>query len=356
MSTPKRHSLAGLRLLAGALCLATLQATAAQWPDPPSSLQDTGLYRPGSSTEVDVGNLPFAPQYPLWSDGTSKRRWLYLPPGSFIDAARPDAWEFPPGTRVWKEFALGRPIETRYIERRADGSWLYASYVWNADGSQATLAPAAGIRALPVAAAPGGRYELPARTDCLACHEGAAVPLLGVSALQLSPDRDPLAVHAAPAADAGVDLRGLVERGWLRNLPPALLEPAPRIAAASPTERAALGYLHGNCGHCHNDHGAPGPVKLRLAHSVVDAPASRGQVLRSAVDAGSRYRPRGAPEATALIAPGQAQASVLALRMRSRDPLMQMPPLGSRQPDAQGLALIERWINHHLTTPQEPSP
>jgi len=42
--------------------------------------------------------------------------------------------------------------------------------------------------------------------------------------------------------------------------------------------------------------------------------------------------------------------------MRSRDALMQMPPLGSRQPDAEGLALIERWITHDLSSPKETRP
>ncbi len=68
---------------------------------------------PGSTTAVRPENLPFTLQYPLWSDGTRKRRWLCLPPDSTIDASRPDAWEFPRGTRVWKEFAHERTIETR---------------------------------------------------------------------------------------------------------------------------------------------------------------------------------------------------------------------------------------------------
>ena len=40
-----------------------------------------------------------------------------------------------------------------------------------------------------------------------------------------------------------------------------------------------------------------------------------------------------------------AQASVLPLRMRSRDPRVQMPPLGTSVPDTEAIALIERWIN-----------
>src|ERR1043165_6412078 len=72
----------------------------------PLHLRDTALN--------DSRNLSFSPQYPLWSDGAHKRRWIYLPPGTAIDASRLDAWEFPIGTRLWKEFSLGGPIETRF--------------------------------------------------------------------------------------------------------------------------------------------------------------------------------------------------------------------------------------------------
>jgi hypothetical protein len=53
-------------------------------------------------------------------------------------------------------------------------------------------------------------------------------------------------------------------------------------------------------------------------------------------------------EAPQLVAPGAAHASVLALRMRSRDARVQMPPLGSEIPDSEALALIERWIDISL--------
>ena len=42
------------------------------------------------------------------------------------------------------------------------------------------------------------RYDLPARTDCRACHEGNVSRVLGFSALQLSAARDPGAPHAEP--------------------------------------------------------------------------------------------------------------------------------------------------------------
>jgi hypothetical protein len=309
----------------------------------PTKLTDTDLYVPGSESVVRPGNLPFSPQYPLWSDGATKRRWLHIPPGTFIDGSRPDAWEFPPGTKVWKEFTHGRRIETRLIERLHDGTWRYATYIWNEEGTQALLAPAEGIPTLPVTTAPHGRYVIPAEFDCRACHESAAVPVLGVSALQLSPDRDPLAPHAEPLRPGDTDLQALVARGWLRNLPATSGDRAPRIAAPSPESRAALGYLHGNCGHCHNDNGSPAPVDLVLARRTVDD-ISYESILRSLVGVPARYRPHGMRAGAPLLDASRPETSVLAARMRSRNALAQMPPLGTQLVDNESLDLIERWI------------
>jgi hypothetical protein len=306
----------------------------------PPRLSDTGLYSKGLEVSADV--LPFSPQYPLWSDGAAKRRWIYLPPGASVDATRPDAWEFPRGTKLWKEFSHGRALETRYIERGADGDWRFGSYVWNTAGTEATLAPASGLRDLSAADAPGARYTIPSENDCRACHEGAPVPVLGFSALQLSPDRDPLAPHADAAATA-VNLRTLAQRGLVEGLPPALLAEPPRIAASSPAERAALGYLHGNCGNCHNDEGPLAVLEMTLAQRVA-TPASVDSVLGSIVGVESQFHARGAPAGAARIAPGHEATSVIALRMASRDPLQQMPPLGTTAIDAEAMRLIGRWI------------
>ena len=89
-------------------------AAAAAEAEPPRLLRDTGLYAPGSTTEVRATNLPFTPQYPLWSDGTSKRRWLYLPPGTFIDASRPDSWDFPRGNYTGRVAGATRQSAGRY--------------------------------------------------------------------------------------------------------------------------------------------------------------------------------------------------------------------------------------------------
>ncbi len=312
-------------------------------PPLPEALRDTGLYADWDSRAIAAENLPFSPQYPLWTDGADKRRWLHLPAGSWIDAADPDAWVFPVGTRVWKEFRFhGQPAETRYIERTADG-WRYASYAWRDDGT-ATLAPARGILNSTEITA-GVRHAIPSRTDCTACHEAGPSRLLGVSALQLSDDRDPMAVHAEGVPEGGVTLGDLVARGLVRRLPSALTRVSPRIDAATPVARAALGYLHGNCGMCHTGAGEMASLRFVLQHSLAGPPDVRSAaVLSTALGQPSLFRSTLLPQVSTRLTPGQPDASMLLARMDSRHPVLQMPPLGSRLVDRDAVELIRRWI------------
>ena len=103
-------------LLAG--CTPDRATPAAVMPLPtsaPEHLADTGLYADFALRTPAPGVLTFAPQYPLWTDGAAKRRWISLPPGEAIDATDIDNWQFPIGTRLWKEFAFERAVETRFM-------------------------------------------------------------------------------------------------------------------------------------------------------------------------------------------------------------------------------------------------
>jgi mono/diheme cytochrome c family protein len=333
-----------------AVALLLALAGAAEARSAPRHLRDTGLYASWSERRVRPENIPFSPQYPLWSDGAEKRRWVSIPRGKWVDASRPGAWEFPPGTRFWKEFSFGRPVETRYLERLRDGSWLYATYVWSEDGSDAVLAPELGVTQ---EVRPGVTHTVPGPIDCRACHEGKTTPVLGFDALQLSSDRDPLAPHARPLAEGEKDLPALIAAGLVRGLPPALLTTPPRIAG-SPTTRAALGYLHANCGNCHNDGGPLAPLGLTLAHTEPTT-ADDEPGLRTTVGQPVRGQVPGVPAGGQRIAAGHPAASALLMRMRSRNPLLQMPPLGTRLVDTEAVALLERWIAEELA-PASPPP
>lgn len=297
--------------------------------EPPATLRETGLYADWDRKHVASVNRPFTPQYPLWTDGAHKRRWIYLPPGTAIDASHADAWQFPIGTRIWKEFSFGARVETRFMLRTRAG-WRFAAYVWNDDGTEAVRMPDGATSTREVA--PGIAHQIPAEGDCRACHGNGATPVLGFSALQLSPDRDPNALHREPVAPGSLDLDSLLAQGLVRGLPASAR--APRIPG-SPLERAALGYLHGNCGHCHRSDGPVASIGLVLAHSLAQPPA-----LHTAIEQPSKFmapRPR--------VAPGDADHSVLTARMRSRSPVEQMPPLGTQLVDEEAVHLIATWID-----------
>jgi hypothetical protein len=326
--------------------------------NPAPRLSETGLYSDAAGKVVARENLSFSPQYPLWTDGATKRRWIYLPPGTSIDAADPDAWVFPVGTKLWKEFSFGKPVETRLIERLPDGSWRFLAYVWKADGSDAELAPVRGVRGVvaikaATAVAAGQdtvRHDVPSRMDCGACHEGQPSPVLGFSALQLSPDRDPLAPHATARVAGDVDLRLLMDRGLVRGLPASYRRTPPRIAAPTPRERAVLGYLHANCGHCHNDRGPLAELGMNLSIRLAPAHGAVPGALLTAVGQASSYPLPGTIESGlyARIANGSPGESVLVQRMVSRQPAVQMPPLGTHVVDREALRLVMQWIRESL--------
>lgn len=331
----------GLAALAWSLSLALAGQTLAPngpsgWP--PQRLRDTGLYDDWDAKSVGARKIRFSPQYPLWTDGAVKTRWMQLPQGTWIDASNPDVWTFPVGTRFWKEFAFARRAETRLIELTRDG-WKYATYVWNDDESEAVLAPERGILRGPVIRG-NVRHAIPSRSDCKSCHEAGPARILGFSALQLSDDRDPNAPHAEPVPEGGMTLRELTARGIVRGLPARAT--APRIVAKTPTERAALGYLYGNCGNCHTQSGELANLALSFAYSIARPEPEPPGVLTT-VEQASKFLPASWEQGERVCA-GNPDQSVVLARMASRNPVMQMPPLGTRLVDDEAVALIRRWI------------
>jgi hypothetical protein len=351
-----------LQAIAASLFLAAA-VSASHIPDaPPRLLSQTGLYQPGTGTGVvDPRNRPFSPQYPLWSDGARKSRWVRLPEGTTIDVRSVDRWDFPAGTRFWKEFSFnGRKVETRFLRKNSDGSWTFASYVWNEDQTDALLAPEDG---LPDVAeiVPGRRHNIPAVSDCRACHDPApAVPgegaprteILGFSALQLSSDRDPGAPHAEPLVEGMVTLETLAEEGALQPARPEFVTRPPRIQAPDARTRSVLGYLSTNCGGCHNQESSIANLGLLLkakaapSHAVAEEATPLGNGFSSLLEQPtSKWQIPYAPEgASRFVTPGHPDLSAILVRMKSRRPSTQMPPLGTTLQDREAVELVTEWI------------
>ena len=312
-------------LLLPVLALTPLFAKA---PAPPRLLSQTGLYAaPGV---VAARNLAYAPQYPLWTDGAAKARWVHLP--AAIDGRDEAGWVFPVGTKAWKEFAFGgRKVETRLLWKTGPRTWVFASYAWNEAQTDAVLVPEGG---LPDAAdvAPGLHHAIPSRTDCRDCHGQERVEVLGFTALQLSPDRDPGALHGEPLRPGMITLKDLVARRLLRGARPDLLARPPRIKG-DPATRTALGYLQANCATCHRaDRPIPG----------LDLDLRPQAALHTALAPGSFPVP-GQSESR-ILSPGYPERSALLHRMASRDAIAQMPPLGTVRVDQAAVDHLRRWI------------
>jgi mono/diheme cytochrome c family protein len=322
-------------------------------PPPPTSselLSTTGLYTNIATKTVDPRNRPWVPQYVLWSDGGAKERWIFLPPGTRIDTSDMDRWVFPVGTKIYKEFVFqGRRLETRIIEKVGSAptldSWTFKAFVWRADESDATLAPDAGVaNAGPTAF--GTTHDIPSVTNCRSCHNRGGDAVLGFEALQLSADRDPLAIPAGQLAAGDVTLRELANEGLITHNP----DSQPRVISSTPAGRWSMGLMHGNCGNCHNpasgSAGGSTGLDLRHRHSVtreVDEPAYATTVNRlnivyqveGTVLGVNSYR----------ILAGQPDRSAVVLRMRARGNSHAMPPIASKVVDMDALGLVTDWVN-----------
>lgn len=301
----------------------------------PLHLADTGAF--------DPANRAFAPQYPLWSDGLGKQRRIYLPPGTTIDATDPYDWKYPVGTKFWKDFSLnGRKVETRLLWKASAAGWIGATYVWNEAGTDATLAPEDGVPGA-VEVAPGKRHSIPSRNDCAACHGSKQLEPIGFNALQLSHDRDPNAIHAEPLRPDLLTLKTLANENLISGLSADMVVKPPRIVTSDPQTRTVLGYLAANCAMCHNGRGEIAALapKIRLRDLVEDGDA----VARTLISHPTRWQVPGAGDGESVaVHPGEPARSAMLVRMRSRSPSSQMPPLGTVVRDQQAVDAVSAWI------------
>ena len=253
-------------------------------------------------------------------------------------------WDFPVGTKLWKEFAFGgRRAETRFLWKTAPGQWVFASYVWNAEGTVAVTG-ARGRRAWRGGDCAGQAPQHPVgRRSAAPATSRIAREVLGFNALQLSTDRDPNAIHGEPLAPGMATLKTLTDEGLLQPPRPELVSTPPRIAGRSADERAVLGYLAGNCGACHNRKSDLAPLGLFWKHGEVAS--SGAETARAMLGHETKWQVPGVPEGeSVLVDPVHPDESALLRRMKSRAPASQMPPLGTVVRDREALELVARWI------------
>jgi hypothetical protein len=296
-------------------------------PAPPDRLSKTALYAGTGTGTISPRALAFEPAYELWSDGAVKTRHAYIPKCAKIDSSDMDHWSIPVGSRFWKQFRRdGVLVETRLIHRYGPGpdDWIFASYQWPLnDPSDAILWPAA----TGVQNANGTQHDIPSEAQCKNCHTKLAERILSFSAIQLT--------HNRP----GVTMASLSNGGRL-TVPNAAGFPAPGAAF----QQAALGYLHANCGNCHNSSFAGSTLRMRLlvGHRTVQATDTYTTATNVPT---TTFACNGAGVGNCdRIEPNNPAQSAIIMRMSSRVPGTQMPPLGTELVHTPGVNAVSDWI------------
>ncbi len=314
---------------------------------PTEMLSTTGLYTDIARKQVDPRNLPWQPQYPLWSDGGAKERWIRIPAGTRIDTSNMDRWVFPVGTKFWKEFSfVGRRVETRIMEKVAAepsiNSWTFKAFQWRSDESDAALVSTAGVpNAAPTAL--GTMHDIPSLDQCRGCHTRGGDAVNGFEALQLSADRDPLAVDAARLEPGDATLAELERQGLVTQA----ADSDPRIESSTPAGRWAMGFLHGNCNNCHNPQGPAAQAGLDFRHTVSARREEDEPAYRTAVNQLTSVfvMPNSQLGVNSFrILGGSPEQSAVLFRMTSRGTFNQMPPFGTKVADAEAVAMVTEWI------------
>ena len=371
-------------------------------------LESTGLYgdRQAVKYEDRKKNLedkkyapvapvhPYEPQYPLWSDGLGKARWVYVPPKAFVNANDVNSWVFPKGTKFWKEFSApakdgkGKRAETRLIEKIGDAtapaSWRYSVYVWNSDDTAAILvSETLWAKPIPLDGkltiekiqpnmdvnqttdeikVSGWRsykdftdkkpeasviHPVPSRKFCSDCHERSTTSdvILGFDYLQLSTDIDPKSPNrpAAPLVEKPLHLGDFIAKELVKKAGHPALAPdiVSSLAAQNDTNaektkrklaRTALGYLHANCSGCHHVNETPA---MRFDATKADMPTPD---------------PTKQPTWTNIVkAPyvraGQPNNSLIFQRMGRLNGETRMPNRSTQLVDIAAMKAIDEWIS-----------
>ncbi len=312
------------------------------------NLSDYGLF--ADATEPRHGAIdgtPYDLNTPLFTDYTSKYRFVFLPESTEAAYRSEAVFDFPVGTIISKTFTLptdlrlpdgGEEIlETRLLIRRADG-WTALPYIWNEDKSDAVLTVTGGTRMVNWIDSDGAsqstQYVIPNTNNCANCHGEDALAPIGPTARSLNGTYD----YGSGAIN---QLTHWQTTGILAGLPESLDDVdriPPWTDESAPLDERARGYLDVNCAHCHAPTAAASTSGLFLEFSRpfgTEVGLCKPPVAAGAGSGGLDYS----------IVPGDPDSSIMPYRMNSNETDVRMPEIGRSVIHSEGLALIRDWIS-----------
>jgi len=182
-------------------------------------------------------------------------------------------------------------------------------------------------------------HDIPSRFDCRGCHENLSPGrILGFQAIQLD----------ATDPNGLLDLDRIDAMGWLTVSPPAKVNGAHYpFPAATQAQLDALGYLHANCGHCHNPSSLvynSTPIVLRLDTTKL-ATLTGTPTYTTTTNVDGRQITENGMDYVKIVIPGDPAHSILNVRVNTTNPNDHMPALASEMTDPRATALVLGWIN-----------
>ena len=299
-----------------------------------TKLSETGLYQNITMDTIAANIKTYAPRFELYSDNLQKIRSISLPARSQIVPQNLELWDYPVGTKIWKEFAtltngVKKKIETRLLEK-SESTWKVATYIWNSEQTEATRwGGENGTVPITIPLSESNRHTVPSYSQCTLCHNQksqttahpSGEPVLGFTAFQLSRE----------------SIEELVTSGVLQQ--PAIPWQRHRTFAVNTLERDVIGYLHANCGHCHNPRRPDmvpglGNPNFTLNYNLESHNSRANTNLIRQFGKGVASQGDGEfPADAKLLVPGNPNRSMIFLRMNTASIRHRMPLVGIEDMD-----------------------
>lgn len=314
------------------------------------------------TTAPNARGLEYDLSIPLFTDYTSKYRFVFVPEDQKATYSSSDVFDFPVGTVITKTFsmpsttdkdsrgyAVENILETRLLIRKEIG-WVARVYAWDEDKLDATRIT--GGEFVPSVLGHGEEilefnYGIPDQSACTECHkvkvteEETFFTPIGPKARYLNSSYD-------YATGAENQIEKWISEGLLDGTTVPSAETRPKEKAFNDylsvedipndeLEDVALGWLDINCAHCHSTQGTASNTAFKS--STAEAFQGFCEVPVS-----------GAGTGALVVLPGNAESSLLYQRLNTTEAGMTMPPIGRATIHTSGTALVKRWIDS-LTGP-----
>jgi len=287
--------------------------------------------------------IPYDLNSSLFTDYAKKKRFIYMPPGvQATYSADGKVLEFPQGTVLIKNFYYdnmvggdaNRIIETRLMIRK-NNDWVFATYVWNNEQTEAILDNDGSYAHLTWnenGVEMNTNYRIPSVVECTACHKiGEVKSAIGVKPQNLNK------MFAYPEGTKN-QLAKLVEEGYLSsaNLPSQIVSTVDWADTSKPLELRVRSYLDINCAHCHSEGTSCDYTPMRLGFAESTTAASLGVCIEPVefVTGNQQY----------IVAGQNATRSLMHFRMSTNIQSEMMPLVGRTVVHTEGLELVEQWI------------